>query len=130
MLPRYFVTATDTGVGKTEVACALLSLMADAGLAPAAFKPYESGCEDLSSPADATALKAAARTDDDLALICPHRFRLPLAPGVAARPPPFPPPPPPGRPPPPPPPRPTVRRHPGALPRLRSPGAGRRGRRR
>ena len=80
-----FVTATDTGVGKTEVACALLSLMADAGLSPAAFKPYESGCDDLAAPADATALKAAARTDDDLALICPHRFRLPLAPGVAAR---------------------------------------------
>src|SRR6185295_18054829 len=85
MLPRYFVTATDTGVGKTEVACALLSLMADANLHPAAFKPYESGCDDLAAPADALALKAAARTDDDLALICPHRFRLPLAPGVAAR---------------------------------------------
>src|SRR6185295_18187030 len=25
------------------------------------------------------------RTEDDLSLICPHRFRLPLAPGVAAR---------------------------------------------
>ena len=85
MTPRYFVTATDTGVGKTEVACALLSLMADEGLRPAAFKPYESGCEDLAAPADAVALKAAARTEDDLALICPHRFRLPLAPGVAAR---------------------------------------------
>jgi len=84
-LPRYFVTATDTGVGKTEVACALLSLMADANLHPAAFKPYESGCDDLAAPADALALKAAARTEDDLALICPHRFRLPLAPGVAAR---------------------------------------------
>jgi len=83
--PRYLVTATDTGAGKTEVACALLSLMADAGLHPAAFKPYESGCEDLAAPADAVALKAAARTEDDLALICPHRFRLPLAPGVAAR---------------------------------------------
>jgi dethiobiotin synthetase len=83
--PRYFVTGTDTGVGKTEVSCALLSLMADAGLHPAAFKPYETGCEDLAAPADAVALKAAARTDDDLALICPHRFKLPLAPGVAAR---------------------------------------------
>src|ERR1043165_3891506 len=82
---RYFVTATDTGVGKTEVACALLSLLADAGLSPAAFKPYESGCDDLAAPSDAVALKAAARTEDDLALICPHRFKLPLAPGVAAR---------------------------------------------
>lgn len=85
MTPRYFVTATDTGVGKTEVACALLSLMADAGLQPAAYKPYESGCEDLSAPSDAVALKAAARTEDDLALVCPHRFEAPLAPGVAAK---------------------------------------------
>ena len=41
---RFFVTGTDTGVGKTEAACALLSLLADADLRPAAMKPYESGC--------------------------------------------------------------------------------------
>ena len=39
---RFFVTGTDTGVGKTEAACALLSLLADADLRPAAMKPYES----------------------------------------------------------------------------------------
>lgn len=82
---RVFVTATDTGVGKTETSRALLSLLADEGLRPAPFKAYESGCEDLSAPADATALKAAARSDDPLELICPHRFALPLAPGIAAR---------------------------------------------
>src|SRR5208282_4725079 len=65
-LPRYFVTGTDTGVGKTEVAAALLSLMADAGLAPGALKPYESGCVDVERPADALALRAAARSEDAL----------------------------------------------------------------
>ncbi len=83
-LPRYFVTGTDTGVGKTEVAAALLSLMADAGLAPGAFKPYESGCADVEKPADALALRAAARSDDALGTISLHRFRAQLAPGVAA----------------------------------------------
>lgn len=39
---RFFVTGTDTGVGKTEAACALLSLLADADLRPAAMKPYKS----------------------------------------------------------------------------------------
>jgi dethiobiotin synthetase len=82
---RWFVTATDTGVGKTETACALLSLLADRGLRPAAFKPYESGCEDLSRPADALALREAARSDELLDLVCPHRFRAAVAPGVAAR---------------------------------------------
>lgn len=81
---RLFVTATDTGVGKTETSSALLSLLADEGLAPAPFKPYESGCADLAAPADALALRRAARSEDPLELICPHRFAEPLAPGVAA----------------------------------------------
>ena len=81
---RFFVTGTDTGVGKTEAACALLSLLADAGLSPAAMKPYESGCIDRRRPADALALKAAARCDDPLAHVCPYRYRAPLAPGMAA----------------------------------------------
>lgn len=60
-------------------------MLADAGLAPAPFKPYESGCEDLSRPADATLLQAAARSGDPLEQICPHRFAEPLAPGIAAQ---------------------------------------------
>ncbi len=81
---RIFVTATDTGVGKTQASCALLSLLAERGERPAPFKPYESGCADLRSPSDALALKAAARSKDSLSRICPHRYREPLAPGVAA----------------------------------------------
>ena len=83
--PRIFVTGTDTGVGKTQASAALLSLMADAGLAPRPFKPYESGCASLRRPADALALKEAARSELPLSLVCPHRFRLPLAPGIAAQ---------------------------------------------
>jgi len=81
---RAFVTATDTGVGKTQVAAALLSLLADAGVGPAPFKPYESGCTRLSRPADALELRAAARSTDSLDQVCIHRFRAPLAPGIAA----------------------------------------------
>lgn len=82
---RIFVTATDTGVGKTEASTALLSLLADRGVHPAPFKPYESGCARLDAPKDAMALIAAARSDDELDLVCPHRFEAPLAPGVAAK---------------------------------------------
>jgi dethiobiotin synthetase len=81
---RAFVVGTDTGVGKTQVACALLSLLADRGVNPAPFKPYETGIAPGEEPSDARALLDAARTDDDLKVVCPHRFRLPLAPGVAA----------------------------------------------
>lgn len=82
--PRYFVTATDTGVGKTQVACALLSLMAEAGLAPVPFKPYESGVDARVGPSDAQALLAASRSERMLEQVCLHRYAAPVAPGVAA----------------------------------------------
>jgi len=82
---QIFVTGTDTGVGKTQASCALLSLLVDAGLRPQGFKPYESGCKSLSAPADTLALRAAARSELPVEALCPHRFRAPLAPGVAAR---------------------------------------------
>lgn len=82
---RIFVTATDTGVGKTQTSTALLSLLADRGLKPAPFKPYESGCPDLALPLDALAMRDAADSDDPVRFINPHRFLEPLAPGVAAR---------------------------------------------
>ena len=66
---RYFVTGTDTGVGKTEVARALLALMRARGLQPFALKPYQSGGGD-----DAKRLGARSL----------YRFKRPLAPGVAA----------------------------------------------
>lgn len=81
---RVFVAGTDTGVGKTEVSCALLSLLSEAGMRPAAFKPYESGCRSLARPSDACALRESAGFVDPLELICLHRFRAAVAPGVAA----------------------------------------------
>jgi dethiobiotin synthetase len=81
---RAFVVGTDTGIGKTQVSTALLSLLADAGMKPAPFKPYETGVTRARGPEDALALREAARSDDPLDLIVPHCFRMPLAPGVAA----------------------------------------------
>lgn len=81
---RFFVTATDTGVGKTQVACALLSLLADAGRAPIPFKPYESGVDARVGPSDAQALLAASRSTRTIEQVCLHRYRAPVAPGVAA----------------------------------------------
>ena len=40
----YFVTGTDTNVGKTYVTCALARLAVEAGHRVFAFKPIESGC--------------------------------------------------------------------------------------
>ena len=82
---QVFVTATDTGVGKTQVAAALLGLMGDAGLDPFAFKPYESGIADLDAPPDALRLRSAAGNGQPLSSISLYRFKKPLAPGIAAK---------------------------------------------
>lgn len=82
---QFFVTATDTGVGKTQVAAALLGLMNDAGLDPFAFKPYESGIANLDRPPDALRLQRAAGNHQPLSSISLYRFSKPLAPGIAAK---------------------------------------------
>ena len=82
--PRgFFVTGTDTGVGKTVVACALLRALRARGVDVAGFKPIETGIGP-SGPLDALALREAAGAHDALELVCPQRFALPAAPTVAA----------------------------------------------
>jgi len=78
-----FVTGTDTGVGKTFVACALATALRERGRRIAVMKPVETGVE--GEPADALALRAAAADPAPLDDICPYRLRAPLAPAVAAR---------------------------------------------
>jgi dethiobiotin synthetase len=78
----FFVAGTDTGVGKTEIARALL--YATRELRPTPVKPVETGCEP-DAPLDALALREAAASDLPLERVCPYRFRLPAAPLVAAQ---------------------------------------------
>ncbi len=81
---RYFVTGTDTGVGKTLVAEALLQLLVEAQLQPFAFKPYESGVTRVAS-SDALRLWRAAGKWQRKETVNVHRFKAPLAPFHAAR---------------------------------------------
>jgi dethiobiotin synthetase len=82
-----FITGTDTGVGKTFVACALARLLCESGYRVGVMKPAETGCDcgdGEIAPRDARALKAAAGCEVSLDQICPYQFREPLAPSVAA----------------------------------------------
>ena len=83
------VTGTDTGVGKTFVACGIASALRSRGLRVGVLKPVETGCEwDAQSlsliPADAKLLQYYSGTRASLDTICPYRFRTPVAPAVAA----------------------------------------------
>ena len=75
-----FVTATDTGVGKTWVACALARAAVRRGLRVATMKPCETGDGD-----DGARLLEAAGRPLDPSLARPYRFHLPASPEVAAR---------------------------------------------
>jgi dethiobiotin synthetase len=81
-VPALFVTGTDTGVGKTFVACALARAWRAQGRRVGVVKPAETGVE--TEPEDARRLADAAGDPSPLDDICPYRFRAPLAPAVAA----------------------------------------------
>jgi len=83
----FFITGTDTGVGKTVVAAALAIVLRESGRDVGVFKPVASGCvrrrEGLVSE-DAEFLAKAAEAPETLEEISPIRFEAPLAPTVAA----------------------------------------------
>src|SRR5579864_5387677 len=87
MTSRLLITGTDTGVGKTMVGCALGFAMKVRGLRVGVMKPAETGCREEGGelvPADAVALRASASAIHPLEIICPYRYRSPLAPAAAA----------------------------------------------
>src|SRR5579859_7259867 len=82
-----FITATDTGAGKTFVAAAIARALRGQGTAVRVCKPVATGagrvagrwlCED-------TRLLAEAAGDPDYDAITPYAFAAPAAPPVAAR---------------------------------------------
>lgn len=82
---RYFITGTDTGVGKTWVTCALARLAAARGQHVFAFKPIETGCPpDGSRGEDQELLAQAAGDWQQGDLRGAYQFKLPAAPSVAA----------------------------------------------
>jgi dethiobiotin synthetase len=81
----FFITATDTGVGKTWFTSHLCRHLRRAGMNAGVWKPVQSGCTPGSPDADSAVLKRISGVDDDEASICSFSFRAPLAPMVAAR---------------------------------------------
>lgn len=81
--PGWFVTGTDTGVGKTVVACALAEELRARHIDVGVMKPIETGVGGQ-GPLDAMALAEAAGADDALERICPVQLALPAAPSAAA----------------------------------------------
>jgi dethiobiotin synthetase len=81
----YFITGTDTGVGKTLVSCALLHAFAAQGKRVVGFKPVAAGCDENDRSEDAENLRAASNVLATYGQINPYCFVPPVAPHIAAR---------------------------------------------
>lgn len=81
-----FVTGTDTGVGKTLAACALIHALAARGVRAAPMKPVAAGVDEGESlNADTRALlEAAGWSASRAAEVTPMLLRAPMAPHIAA----------------------------------------------
>ena len=83
----YFITGTDTGIGKTRVTTGLLKAFARQGRKTVGMKPVASGAqvtrEGLRN-ADALAIQVAASEKRAYALVNPYCFVPPVAPHIAA----------------------------------------------
>jgi len=83
-----FVTATDTGAGKTVVSVGLVEALRTAGQSVAVMKPVASGCERTPQGLrndDAQRLIAASNLSLPYAQVNPYAFEPPIAPHIAAR---------------------------------------------
>lgn len=83
----YFITGTDTGVGKTLVSAALLHAFAARGLRVVGMKPVAAGCEWRDGEPyweDVAQLQAASNVDAPLRSRNPYCFEPPIAPHIAA----------------------------------------------
>ena len=83
----FFVTGTDTGVGKTLICCALLHGFAASGKSVIGMKPVAAGAVRIARGlinADVALLRAASNVDAPLALVNPYCFEPPIAPHLAA----------------------------------------------
>lgn len=85
----YFITGSDTDVGKTYITCEIVRQLSQFDLSLETRKPAESGCElDESGnmiPADGLKLQAVNQNREHLDRITPFKFKAALAPHRAAK---------------------------------------------
>ncbi|MDR0703239.1 MAG: dethiobiotin synthase [Azoarcus sp.] len=83
----WFITGTDTGVGKTAVACALIHAARAQGFAALGMKPVAAGTQQIGNEQineDTARLRAASSFDPGPNLITPYCLRAPASPHIAA----------------------------------------------
>ncbi len=84
----YFITGTDTDVGKTYIASSLIRHFAQMNVNVLGMKPVAAGCELVNGQllnGDVSQLLQASNIKAPLALINPYAFQAAIAPHIAAK---------------------------------------------
>jgi len=84
MNQAYFLTGTDTEIGKTFITCALLRHAAECGLRAAGIKPVAAGTDAEGRNEDVENIRAAASIALPDEVLNPYCFRAAVAPHIAA----------------------------------------------
>lgn len=87
MARGYFITGTDTEIGKTTVACGMVAKLTASGQRVAVMKPVASGCHETPDGLrneDAESLIAASGVAWRYEQVNPYAFAPPIAPHIAA----------------------------------------------
>ena len=84
MSPAYFLTGTDTEIGKTFITCALLQRAGLDGLKAAGLKPIAAGTDAAGLNDDVEAIRAASNIELPREIINPYCFKPAIAPHIAA----------------------------------------------
>lgn len=86
--PAYFITGTDTDVGKTWVTLALMELLKIKGCRVAGMKPVAAGCKKRQEQwqnEDALLIQKHASIELPYSLVNPYAFEMPVSPHLAAQ---------------------------------------------
>lgn len=86
-MKSFFITGTDTDVGKTFIACGLMQAFNEKTLKTIGYKPISAGCERVNGElenGDAKQLLAASSVSLSLSEVNPIAFEPPIAPHIAA----------------------------------------------
>lgn len=84
MKQAYFLTGTDTEIGKTFVTCALLHHARQQGLAAIGLKPVAAGTDAAGRNDDVEAIRAASSLQLSADIVNPYCFAAAIAPHLAA----------------------------------------------
>mgnify|MGYP000461622859 CR=1 FL=1 len=85
MTQAYFITGTDTEIGKTHATCALLARATQDGLRAVALKPVAAGTDPDGENDDVRRLMAASNVVLDARTVNPWLLTEPVSPHIAAR---------------------------------------------